>query len=381
LNRWLLSSDNSYCDAGLSGPRAGWWRTPNWSLAMGASSDTGAVGNGDCAVIRFSTEDFAPRERLEALHDIFGRNLQKVHVEPCAGDSFYAAVTLRRTPGLSLYTASRSAAVYRRSRDLIEHDDVVMIAGFTSSYEVHHLGRTLRMGRGEATILTGAEPASFGGPDQNSVHLLRVPVRLLSPLVADLEGAYGRTIPADNPALRLLVAYFGILDEAETFAVPDLRRQAVTHIHDLIALAIGATRDAAEAARCRGASAARLRAIKHDIADRLGDRDLSATTIAARHGIKPRYVQRLFESAGTTLTAYVLTQRLAFARRLLSDPLRAGVKIATIALDAGFGDLSYFNRTFRRRFGVAPSELRAAADPAVLPLDRSMGGARASRRR
>jgi AraC-like DNA-binding protein len=334
----------------------------SWSLGMGASSDSGTVGSGDCAVLRFSTEDFAPRERIEALHDIFGRNLQKVHVEPRAGDSFYAAVTLRRTPGLSLYTASRSAAIYRRSRDLIEHDDVVMIAGFSSSYEVQHLGRTLRMGRGEAIVLTGAEPASFGGPDQHSVHLLRVPVRLLSPLVADIEGAYGRTIPADNPALRLLVAYFGILDEAETFAAPELRRQAVTHIHDLIALAVGATRDAAETAKYRGASAARLRAIKQDIADRLGDRDLSPAAIAARHGLKPRYVQRLFESTGTTLTDYVLTQRLALAHRLLSDPLRGGVKISTVALDSGFGDLSYFNRTFRRRYGMAPSELRAAAD-------------------
>jgi AraC-like DNA-binding protein len=330
---------------------------------MSASSYARIVGNGDCGVIRFSTEDFAPNERIEALHEIFGRNLQKVHVEPHAGGSFYTAVTLRRTPGLSLYTASRSAATYRRSRDLIEHDDVVMIAGFTSSYEVHHLGRTLRMGCGEAVILTGAEPASFGGPEQNSVHLLRVPVRLLSPLVADLEGAYGRTISADNSALRLLVAYFGILDEAETFAVPELRRQAVTHIHDLIALTIGATRDAAETAKCRGASAARLRAIKQDIADRLGDRGLSTAAIAARHGIKPRYVQRLFESDGTTFTDYVLMRRLAFARRLLSDPLRAGVKVSTIALDAGFGDLSYFNRAFRRRYGLAPSELRAAAEP------------------
>jgi AraC-like DNA-binding protein len=295
------------------------------------------------------------------LHEIFGRNLQKVHVEPCAGEPFHAAVTLRRTAGLSLYTASRSAANYRRSRDLIEHDDVVMIAGFSSSYEVHHLGRTLSMGRGEAVVLTGAEPASFGGPDQNSVHLLRVPVRLLSPLVADLEGAYGRTIPAATPALRLLVAYFGILAEAETFAVPELRRQAVTHIHDLIALAIGATRDAAEIARCRGASAARLRAIKHDIVDRLSDPGLSTAAIAVRHGIRPRYVQRLFESDGTTFTDYVLTQRLAVAHRLLSDPLRAGVKISAIAVDAGFGDLSYFNRTFRRRYGLAPSELRAAA--------------------
>jgi len=78
------------------------------------------------------------------------------------------------------------------------------------------------------------------------------------------------------------------------------------------------------------------------------------------HRVKPRYVQRLFESEGTTFTDYVLTQRLAFARRLLSDPFRAGVKISAIALDAGFGDLSYFNRTFRRRYGMTPSELRAA---------------------
>ena len=97
-----------------------------------------------------------------------------------------------------------------------------MIAGFTSNYEAHHLGRTLNMGRGEGVILTGAEPASFGGPAQNSINLLRVPVRLLSPLVADLESAYGRAIPANNPALRLLVTYVDILEEAGTFAVPEL---------------------------------------------------------------------------------------------------------------------------------------------------------------
>jgi AraC-like DNA-binding protein len=329
---------------------------------MSASRGIATVGNNsDCAVLRFSTEDYAPLERIEALHEIFGRHLQKVHVEPRAGESFHAAVTLRRMPGLSLYTASRSAAIYRRSRELIEHDDVVMIAGFTSSYEVHHLGRTLNMERGEAVILTGAEPSSFGGPDQNSVNLLRVPARLLSPLVADLEAAYGRTIPANNPALRLLVAYFGILEEAETFAVPELRKQTVTHIHDLIALAIGATRDAAETAKCRGASAARLRAIKQDVADRLDDPGLSAAAIAAWHGINPRYLQRLFESEGTTFTDYVLAQRLALAHRLLTNPLRSSMKISSIALDAGFGDLSYFNRAFRRRYGAAPSELRAAA--------------------
>ena len=72
---------------------------------MSDSSGVAAVANGDCAVVRFSTADYAPRERLEALHEVFGRNLQKVHVEPLAGEAFHTAVTLRRMPGLALYTA------------------------------------------------------------------------------------------------------------------------------------------------------------------------------------------------------------------------------------------------------------------------------------
>jgi AraC-like DNA-binding protein len=217
------------------------------------------------------------------------------------------------------------------------------------------------MRHGEAIILTGAEPASFGGPAQNSVSLLRVPARFLSPLVGDLEAAYGRAIPADNRALQLLIRYLGILEEAEAFVVPDLRRQAVTHIHDLMAFAIGATRDAAEIATLQGGRAARLRVIKEDIVSHLDQADLSVAAIAARHGVMPRYVQRLFEDGGMTFTDYVLAQRLTHAHRLLTDARHAGRKISAIAYGTGFGDLSYFNRAFRQRYGITPSDLRAAA--------------------
>jgi AraC-like DNA-binding protein len=127
-----------------------------------------------------------------------------------------------------------------------------------------------------------------------------------------------------------------------------------------MAVAAGATRDAEEAARDRGLQAARLYAIKTDIARNL-DGDLGIAALAARNHCTPRLVQRLFESEGTTLTEYVLNQRLARAHRMLTDPRLAKEKISAVALDSGFGDLSYFNRAFRRLYGETPSRVRAGA--------------------
>jgi AraC-like DNA-binding protein len=46
---------------------------------------------------------------------------------------------------------------------------------------------------------------------------------------------------------------------------------------------------------------------------------------------------------------------------MLIDPRCADHTISAVAYEAGFGDLSYFNRTFRRRYGATPSEVRLRA--------------------
>jgi AraC-like DNA-binding protein len=56
-----------------------------------------------------------------------------------------------------------------------------------------------------------------------------------------------------------------------------------------------------------------------------------------------------------------LQKRLAAADLMLRDPRYADRNISAIAFEAGFGDVSYFNRIFRRRFGVKPADARAKA--------------------
>jgi AraC-like DNA-binding protein len=133
---------------------------------------------------------------------------------------------------------------------------------------------------------------------------------------------------------------------------------AGAQIQELIAHLAG-NRDAIDIAEGSGLRAARLAAIKDDIARNLDRRDLSAAALAARHRMTPRHLQRLFDGEGTTFTEYLLAQRLARVHRLLQDPRRARDKISTLVFEAGFHDLSHFARAFRRRYGVTPSDLRA----------------------
>jgi AraC-like DNA-binding protein len=140
-----------------------------------------------------------------------------------------------------------------------------------------------------------------------------------------------------------------------------LQTAFANHVCDLVALALGATRDAAELARTRGLPAARLHAMKDDIRKHCHQPDFSVHVIAARYSVSARYVQRMFEESGITFTQYITEQRLAAASNALRRHAASQVPISTIAFDCGFSDISHFNRVFRRRFGCTPSDARNAA--------------------
>ena len=107
--------------------------------------------------------------------------------------------------------------------------------------------------------------------------------------------------------------------------------------------------------------AMRRAAVLLEIEQHSSDPDLSAAAVAARLGITPRYVHLLLEETGRTFSNHLRARRLQRALTLLRDPRWHQCKIADIAGEAGFSDLSHFSRVFRRRYGATPSGIRAQA--------------------
>jgi AraC-like DNA-binding protein len=307
--------------------------------------------------MHFTTQSFAPHQRVAAWREAYGRTIAQLELEPVSDGPFKAEATLRALPGLGIVSTETGLLNWRIPASLLDSDDLILVTVETGHWVCNEAGREIRLGPGEAAICLNSETAS--GTTAGRRTMLRVPLKAIAPMAGNISASLHRPIPANQQAISLLSPYVKMMQNGQ--APSGLQRMGVGHVHDLLAVLVGATRDAMEVVEGRGLSAARMRAIKDDVARNLARADLSVAALAMRHRVTPRYIQMLFEGEGTTFTAFVLEARLARAHRMLSDPRLAGAKVIAIALDCGFADLSYFNRAFRRRYGATPSDVRANA--------------------
>jgi AraC-like DNA-binding protein len=85
---------------------------------------------------------------------------------------------------------------------------------------------------------------------------------------------------------------------------------------------------------------------------------LSMEDVARDLGVSPYYLAHAFsQEVGIPPLQFQLQVRLDRARRLLRE---SSESVTEIAMRCGFADTSYFDRQFKRRFGVTPSAYRAA---------------------
>jgi len=288
------------------------------------------------------------------------RGLTWVTLDPIPGLACGADIATRRVPNFGLQSGLVWGNRHRHGQTDVArgNDDVSLHLNVSGASIVSGRGREIVLGDGDAVLFSYAEPRTVVRPGLVDHRIVRLPRPLLAPLVHNLDDAVLLRMPRGTGALSLLTMYIGALIDDPALELPDIRRVIATQLCDLIAVTVGATRDVAGLAEGRSIRVARLRAIKSDIEAHLTDSELSIGAIARRQGISDSYIRKLFESESTSFSEFVLSRRLVQAHRLLLNRRDPGRTIASIAFECGFGDLSYFNRVFKRVYGRSPSETR-----------------------
>jgi AraC-like DNA-binding protein len=298
---------------------------------------------------------------VQSLHE---RGITWVSFQPMPDVTCGIDFTLRKFPNLGLLSGSVQGVRHEHARrDSGDGDD-------DFSFHINVSGRSFVAGRrgdttleaGDAMLLSYSVSRTISRPDCVDHRVIRLPRASLGPSLHSVDDAVLCRIPRGTGLLSLLGSYADAVFDDPALARPEMRRLVVAQLCDLVAVTLGATRDAAAIAQGRGIRAARLRAIKSDIERHLAHGDVSPGAVARRQKVSDSYIRKLFASEGTSFSQFVLARRLDRARRMLTDPRWRDRSIASIAFQVGFGDLSYFNRTFKRCHGVTPSELCDAAE-------------------
>jgi AraC-like DNA-binding protein len=211
---------------------------------------------------------------------------------------------------------------------------------------------------GSASFHDLAEAGGYDCPGGHRVSCLFLPRKPFLEVLRNAENLSGAIIPRENEPLRLLVNYIDGLHGAEGLSHPALLERAGQTLIDLAALALGADRDSEEMAKARGLRAARLDAALRLIRAEYSDPEISPAGVARRLGISTRYLHKLLHETGASFAERVRELRLEKALTLLRGETCAPRKVFEAAYDAGFSDLSHFNRVFRRRYGLTPTAAR-----------------------
>jgi AraC-like DNA-binding protein len=205
-----------------------------------------------------------------------------------------------------------------------------------------------------ATIFDNRACGAIHYAESYTTYTYNVPRSLMLAAAPNAEDYRARPLQANPRILGYLIRCTDTMLASGDLHDPALAGNIGNHLFDLVATLLGPSRDAADVAARRGLRTARLKAILAEIDRHFSDPNLNGNTIASRHGISRRMVERLMEEHGEKVSQAILRRRLAEALAMLRDPAARHLRISDVANACGFGDLSHFNRSFKRQFGEAP---------------------------
>jgi AraC-like DNA-binding protein len=305
------------------------------------------------------------RKRFQAFHYAIRDTFVLVPVALSAVDvtAFHGRVMSATVGDLQLSKVGVSEdVVVRRTPELIKRavsDNLKVVVQLSGRCVVSQEGREAILTPGDYAIYDTTRPYTLAVSGVNQIlvvmfprKMLRLPPQTLSGLTARRFRRQDGLAASVSPFLVELGSRLNSVNHAGELHLAD----AVTSM-----LASSFAERLSEAGVIEiGGNGLRLRVCAF-IEQRLADPGLTVSTLAAAHHISVRYLQKLFEAEGETVTGWIRARRIEHCRRELADPQFATLPVGSIAARWGLPSAPHFSRLFKSVHGLSPTEYRAQA--------------------
>ncbi|MFJ4828694.1 helix-turn-helix domain-containing protein [Streptomyces sp. NPDC088747] len=219
-------------------------------------------------------------------------------------------------------------------------------------------GRQVVANPGDLFVWDTTRPYSLDFPERFSTRVVHMPRHMLGLPDEDLRHVTGAVFSTDRGCAAVLMPLLDtVVASADAFS-PAAASGLANGLTDVFAALVA---ECAEdtVTEVRNAGNQLVRRVRDHIDENLGDPALSPESVAKANHISVRYLHRLFESEGITVSRLIQRRRLEECARELSRGGRTALTVSSIAQRWGFVNPTHFSRVFRGAYGLPPREWRS----------------------
>ncbi|WP_369215325.1 AraC family transcriptional regulator [Streptomyces flavofungini] len=308
----------------------------------------------------------APRERAEAFRHALTDSLvpnDVHHEEPEAGPrAMHARMELWRVGGLDLFSTRNSGFEVRRDERHVRHHRSSPVVSVSlqplGTHRAETEGRRHFLGQDDICVFHELSPRTYGWSGDGSSQSMMFDVDRLDVPVETVVRASLRL--RASPMYDLVLNHLrGVWRDPGRLAADPGAEALATATTELVRALLQSAAHAEDAPVVRATMDETLLTRVLAYARRhLADRDLTPERMAREHAISVRGLYLLLSGAGISLEQWLITERLAKARRMLAAPRYDRLTVAALAARCGFSSPSHFSRRFQAAYGMSPGEWR-----------------------
>lgn len=308
---------------------------------------------------RWSTAGVTPGHRLEYWREVISKAVVATSVSKCDSNDFLGEITCRKFNDITFNCFDSGGHEIIRSdshiRDQAERRFLLSLQ-LSGNAHITQAGRSIVLSPGTMGLVDAGQPFSvvLVGEVRRMVAVL--PRELVMSHVPRVVQMAALKIDPLQPCAEIIRDYMIRLSQPQCVIRGVAGDVMSEHLCALLGI-VAASQLGVESAP------ASSREIRKDVLltylrRHALDPELSPILAAKAVGISVRSLHDLMQHTGQSFSEWILDARITHARRLLQNPGAAQRKIADIATDCGFSDLSHFNRMFKARVGCTPREAR-----------------------